>query len=253
MDRRNDIDDFPITLFLIVFRPVWIAVCTPMVLWIAVSALYNAVAFFFALYGGHTISAIRWLTAGALFGTGVVVQIAFLLLLLTGQSKRQKLKRLAVLSLPILMMLSVPMVLIGNAIAWVLSSFLPAQWVSLSMDGPMSLGQAMGQGLGLIFGPFLFFTGLAKGVLAAGHPLARFGCSTVQEAVSLGLIDASSFYGLLKALVTLPGQVDVLEKLGFNLRPPIYSLNWWGTVSVAGYVEGAAEITVCYASGELDG
>lgn len=109
----------------------------------------------------------------------------------------------------------------------------------------------MGNGLGLIFGPLLFFVGLARGVLVAGHPAAQFGCSAIRDAAALGLINISSLFGLLKSLVTLPANWEVLEILGFTMRPVIYSLNWWSTVSVAGYIEAAAEIAVCYSSGGL--
>ncbi|MEI9423441.1 hypothetical protein O7A70_19965 [Mesorhizobium sp. Cs1299R1N1] len=115
-NRRGDLDQVPVAGFLMIFFPIWTVICAPMGLWIAVSAFLNIVSFFIELFS-YSISISRWLIAGVLLFCGMVVQIVFLYLLLTGQSERQKLKRIAVLSIPLMMMFSIPIVLIGNGMA----------------------------------------------------------------------------------------------------------------------------------------
>jgi hypothetical protein len=241
-----------IFIFVAFFFPLWIIVVLPMAVWIVCSAAYKVVEFVFVLINGPPIGLLRWLIAVGILFAGFVLELFYLVMLFSVSSNKGKMKRIAIASIPLFLFLAVPFLVLFRGVIWLLGRVIPVEVLYLSAEGPVSLGQAMGHAVGLLCWPLLLFVGTAKGVLLGGHPARQFGCAVIHDAVAAGLLDVSSVYHLGLALVSLPWNYHLLEMLGFSFAPPVYNLNWWGTVSLAAYIEAGGEVVRCYVSGSLD-
>jgi hypothetical protein len=237
-------------LMTVLLYPFWVVFIVPALMWVLLSSVWNIYLFINAL---PEISWTRWSIAGLCVFAGVLVELLYLAALLAGKSYRARMKRAVVLGAPVFLAMGIIATPLFHGFIWLLSFIFPIEWLYLSAEGPLSIGQAIGSIVGLFLWPILCAAGIAKGVLIGGSATAETSCIAISNLAAAGVLDVSSLTSLVWQLVTIAANFKLLEALGFEMAPPFYSLNWWGTVSFAGYIEAGVEITSCYASGALNG
>ncbi|MGO6898749.1 hypothetical protein ACCT15_35625 [Rhizobium ruizarguesonis] len=238
-------------LISVLTAPVWIFVVAPATVWVIASAGYHVVRFTISILNGPPISPGRWLVASAIMVWGIVAEVWYLRALISGKSRWQTVKRAMACLIPAFLFLNVIMAPLNNGFIWLTSFIIPMAWLYVPPENPVSFGHAIGTALGLICWPLLFAAGLAKGTLAGAHPAAEMTCSVIRGAAASGLLDVSTVYNVVWEIASIFNNARLLEALGFQGLVPFYSLNWWGTISLAAYVEVGAEVAGCYASGAL--
>lgn len=235
-------------LMTVLVYPFWVVFVVPALMWALLSSAWNAYLFINAL---PETSWRRWSIAGFCIFAGVLVELLYLTAILTGKSYRARMKRVVAFGAPVFLAMGIIATPLFRGFIWLLSFIFPIEWLYLSAEGPLSIGQAIGSIVGFFLWPMLCAAGIARGVLIGGSAMAEASCIAVSNLAAAGLLDVSSLTSLVWELVTIAWDFKLLEALGFELAPPFYSLNWWGTVSFAGYIEAGIEITSCYASGAL--
>lgn len=252
-EYRTELNQQATTLFLINILLWPLAVCSLVVLFcfFIYSSYTNVNDFFEHLLANGPLDQSRIWSAGIVLVIGLIAQIVYFLVILGGISLFGVARRTAFASVPLLLPLLVPMVLLFRGTFRVMELIIPARWLWFFAKGPLSIGQGIGGFLGLLFGPLLYAVGIAKGILTAGDERYQIGCSVLKRVAETGLLDFSSLLQFVWSLIKVFFSFEVLEKLGYKMIPEIFSFNWWTSITLTSRVIVGGEMLACYASGSL--
>lgn len=252
-DYRAELNQQATTLLFISMRLWPLAACSLAVLicFFIYSSYTNASNFLEHLLEKGPVDQSRIWSASIVLVIGLIAQIFYLLVIFGGISFFGVARRTAFAFVPLMLPMLLPMVLLFRAMFSVMGLIIPTGWLWFFAKGPLSIGQGIGGFLGLLFGPLLYTVGIAKGILTAGDERYQVGCSVLKRVAETGLLDFSSLLQFVWSLIKVFFSFEILEKLGYEMIPEIFSFNWWASITLTSRMIVGGEMLACYTSGSL--